>query len=72
MKYNPSIGLFGNVKQLFTESNKTNNTVYNNKAMADQVQASNEDLMCELDSIDRIAEIEEALIELESMITEVQ
>ena len=35
MKYDPSLGIIGNLKCLFDERNKTNNKVFNNKAEAD-------------------------------------
>lgn len=48
MNYNPSLGIFGNLKRLYEERNKTNATVYNNReeserslleASADMVEA---------------------------------
>lgn len=36
MKYDPSLGIIGNLKCLFDERNKTNNKVFNNKAEADE------------------------------------
>lgn len=35
MKYNTELGIFGNLQRLYTERNKTNNMVYNNKATTD-------------------------------------
>ena len=31
MNYKPELGLFGNIKQAFSELNKTNNKIFNNK-----------------------------------------
>lgn len=64
-RYRAELGVFGNIKQLFEEATKTNRIVGKNKTDADITQASNENIMCELDSVDRIAEIEEALCELD-------
>ena len=36
MKYNPKLGILGNINLLFTERNKTNNTVFNNKSETDE------------------------------------
>ena len=41
MNYKPELGLFGNVKRAFSELNKTNNKVFNNKAEADRKLAEN-------------------------------
>lgn len=68
-RYNPTLGIFGNIKALFSEDAKNKNAINTNKADAINQQALNEDIMCELDDADRIASIEEALIELEEMIT---
>lgn len=35
MRYKAELGIFGNIKALFTEGNKTNNTVSRNKAETD-------------------------------------
>lgn len=61
-------GVNGELKKLTKKLQLTNNNVFNNKAQADITQQSNEDIMCELDVLDRLAEIETALIELEEMI----
>lgn len=36
MKYNPKLGILGNINILFTERNKTNNNVFNNKTETDE------------------------------------
>lgn len=47
MKYNPSIGIMGNIKLLFNERNKTNNEVFNNKAETDIAITDIEELLIE-------------------------
>lgn len=70
MRYNPEQGLFGNINRALKEITKSNNHISNNKAVQDCYNAETENLMCDLDDIDRIANIEEALLELEQMIEE--
>lgn len=36
MNYKPELGILGNLNLLFTERNKTNNTVFNNKSETDE------------------------------------
>ena len=36
MFYRPELGILGNINLLFTERNKTNNNVFNNKAKTDE------------------------------------
>ena len=36
MKYDSTLGIIGNLGRLFDERNKTNNSVFNNKAEADE------------------------------------
>lgn len=53
MKYNPSLGIMGNIRILFNERNKTNNEVFNNK-----IDANNK--------FDGLAEENEVLYEIEA------
>lgn len=84
MNYNPELGIFGNIKKLFTESNKTNNKVFNNKVEADtkhdesvnglldvaEVASDESEALAELGGM--VADLYEAVAELGELIAERQ
>lgn len=82
MKYDPSLGIIGNLKCLFDERNKTNNKVFNNKAEADSNHKESVDAICEIASLgsdgtdasielaDMVAELYDAVAEIGELIAE--
>ena len=47
MKYEPSLGIMGNMKLLFSERNRIDNSVYNNKVETDEYITNVEELTVE-------------------------
>jgi hypothetical protein len=75
MKYKPELGIIGNIKLLFTERNKTNNNVFNNKATADANHEESIEGLCEIaeiasDETDASTELAEMVAELYEAVAE--
>ena len=75
MKYNPELGIFGNLNLLFTERNKTNNNVFNNKSTADANHEESIEGLCEVaeitsDETDASTELAEMVAELYEAVAE--
>lgn len=69
MQYNPTLGILGNIRQLFTERNQTNNHIFNNKAEADNRFSEDEDGT--LDIASAISDEADATTEIAEMLSEI-